>query len=379
MKRSTDRILTTHAGSLPRPADLLALLWAQYDGEDVNDARLEARVGEAVTDVVRRQREAGIDVVSDGEMSKVAFSTYVAKRLTGFGGRGTMTVGDLADVPELVARFFGTATSQHVLLPACVGPIAVRDAGAVAGDIANLTAAVGAEGLDDAFLPAITPGHVSFSFPNRYYPSHDEYLRAAAAALAGEYRAIVEAGINLQLDSPDLAMAGHCAIDGGDMPPLHVHIPQAIEVLNDVTADLPSDRMRLHVCWGSYIGPHHRDVELRAIVSEILKTRATFIYVEAANPRHEHEWEVWTQVALPDDKCLIVGVIDTHTNHVEHPQLVAQRIERFAGIVGRERVVAATDCGFATVAGLAACDPTVAWMKLDALVQGAAMASAALW
>jgi 5-methyltetrahydropteroyltriglutamate--homocysteine methyltransferase len=374
-----DRILTTHGGSLPRPPELLEQLWVEHDGEEVDLARLRRSISEAVASVVARQRAVGIDVVSDGEMSKVAFSTYVTRRFSGFGGQAKMSVGDLAEVPELIERILDPSAAAHVLLPACEGPIAAGDLDAVGRDIDNLKAALGAAGGGEAFIPAITPGHLTFSFPNRHYPSHDAYLEAAGVALRDEYRAIVDAGIDLQLDSPDLAMAGHCAVEGGDMPPLEQHIPRAFEVLNEATAELPPERMRLHVCWGSYVGPHHRDVELRRIVAEILKTRAGFLYIEAANPRHEHEWEVWEEVALPDDKCLIVGVVDPHTNHVEHPRLVAQRIERFANLVGKERVVAATDCGFATVAGSSPCVPAIAWMKLEALVQGAQLASSRLW
>ena len=379
MKLDQDRILTTHGGSLPRPPELLEQLWVEHDGDEIDLARLRSSITEAVVSVVARQRAVGIDVVSDGEMSKVAFSTYVTRRLRGFGGQAKMSVGDLAEVPELIERMLDPAAATHVLLPACEGPIAADDLDAVGRDIDNLKAALTATGGGEAFIPAITPGHLTFSFPNRYYPSHDAYLEAAGAALRDEYRAIVDAGIDLQLDSPDLAMAGHCAIEGGDMPPLEQHIPRAIEVLNEATADLPPERMRLHVCWGSYVGPHHRDVELRRIVAEILRTRAGFLYIEAANPRHEHEWEVWEDVALPDDKCLIVGVVDPHTNHVEHPRLVAQRIERFANLVGKERVVASSDCGFATVAGSSPCVPAIAWMKLEALVAGAQLASSRLW
>jgi len=259
------------------------------------------------------------------------------------------------------------------------GPIAVRDTEAVDKEIADFKSALGNTSPDWAFVPAVTPGHVAFNFPNRYYKSHQQYIEAAAAALAPEYKAIVDAGFNLQLDSPDAAMAFHCRVQGSDLTDPAAHLAAGIEVLNDVLSGVPAEKIRYHVCWGNYRGPHHKDIALGDIVKLVLKSRAKFIYVEAANPRHEHEWAVWKDVKLPDDKALIVGVIDTKTNTVEHPELVAQRLERFANIVGKERVVAGTDCGFATFVGFHPCHPEAAWLKLQALVDGAKLASKRLW
>jgi 5-methyltetrahydropteroyltriglutamate--homocysteine methyltransferase len=380
MRRSIDRILTTHAGSLPRPDDLVRMMWDKLDGKPVDDSRLRARVKEAVAEMVAKQNQAGIDVISDGEMSKPGFSNYVAQRYTGFANRAQFHALDLADAPGVAQKLFDSEGGRHVLLPEVVGPIELSDRGAIQADLDNFKMALGSDrSPDGAFICAVTPGHVTFNFPNRYYPSFEKYLEAVSNALAIEYRMIVDAGFNLQLDSPDLAMRGHCFIDGPGPVDLHRYLPVVIEALNHATRDIPPDRMRLHLCWGNYAGPHHHDVELREIVEPVLKTRATFIYPEAANPRHEHEWEVWKEVKLPEGKALIPGVIDSVTNHVEHPRLVAQRIERFANIVGRENVVAGTDCGFGTFVGWSGCDPTVAWLKLESLAQGAQIASDKLW
>jgi 5-methyltetrahydropteroyltriglutamate--homocysteine methyltransferase len=254
-----------------------------------------------------------------------------------------------------------------------------RDPGAIDAEIADFLEALGDRSRDGAFISSVSPGQVTFNFLNRFYPSHRAYIEAAAEALRPEYEAIVAAGVNLQLDSPELAMAYHCQLEGGDLTDPRAHAETAIEALNGALESLPPERLRLHVCWGNYRGPHHKDVDLRDILEPILKTRAKFISVEAANPRHEHEWDVWRDVKLPDDKALIVGVIDTKTNHVEHPRLIAQRLERFASLVGKERVIAGTDCGFATSVGVHTCHPEVAWMKLAALAVGAQLASENLW
>ncbi|HUY18151.1 MAG TPA: cobalamin-independent methionine synthase II family protein [Candidatus Binataceae bacterium] len=378
MERNKERIRTTHAGSLPRPDDLVRTMWDKLDGKPVDEAKLAARVKQAVAEVVNRQRQIGIDLISDGEMSKPGFSNYVAQRYTGFANQAEFKAADLADAPGVAQGIFASEAGQHVLLPTVVGPIELRDRGAVQKDIDNFKTALNGR-LDGAFICAVTPGHVTFNFPNRYYPSYQAYLEAVSNALAIEYRAIVDAGFDLQLDSPDLAMSGHCFTDGPGPADLHKYVPIVIEALNHATRDIPPEKMRLHLCWGNYAGPHHRDVELREIIKPVLKTRASFISVEAANPRHEHEWEVWEEVKLPDDKALIPGVIDSVTNHVEHPRLVAQRIEQFARIVGKENVIAGTDCGFGTFVGWSGCDPAVAWLKLEALAEGARIASKNLW
>jgi 5-methyltetrahydropteroyltriglutamate--homocysteine methyltransferase len=380
MRRSEQRILTTHAGSLPRPPDLAKLLYDVLDGNEVDQEELHQHTRTAVAEVVRRQRELGVDVISDGEMGKVGFSNYVLQHLDGFEGAAAQAhFGDVAEVPEIAADLFQGEGVAHLRLPLLNGPIQPRDQAFVQREISVLDAALGDADHDGAFIPAVTPGQMSFNFPNHHYPTHRAYLEAAAEALAPEYRAIIEAGFNLQLDSPDSAMAFHTRAEGTDLGDPRAHLADAIEVLNDALADLPSDKLRYHVCWGNYRGPHHKDVPLREVAELVLRTRCGFVYVEAANPRHEHEWQVWQEVTLPEDKALIVGVIDTKTNHIEHPELVAQRIQRYAGVVGRERVIAATDCGFATFVGAHPCPPPIAWRKLQALVEGARIASQRLW
>jgi 5-methyltetrahydropteroyltriglutamate--homocysteine methyltransferase len=299
--------------------------------------------------------------------------------MSGFEGRADFMAADFADAPGVAADAFGSEGSQHLRLPVLNGPIETRDTKAVDKEISDFKSALGNTSPDKAFIPAVTPGQVAFNFPNRHYKSHQQYIEAAAAALAPEYKAIVKAGFNLQLDSPDAAMAFHCSTQGSDLADPAAHLAAGIEVLNDVLSGVPAEKIRYHVCWGNYRGPHHKDVALKDIIHLILKSRAKFIYVEAANPRHEHEWAIWKDVKLPDDKALIVGVIDTKTNHVEHPELVAERLERFANIVGKERVIAGTDCGFATFVGFHPCHPEAAWLKLAALVEGAQLASKRLW
>jgi 5-methyltetrahydropteroyltriglutamate--homocysteine methyltransferase len=379
MKRSTDRILTTHAGSLPRPEDLTRMMWDIIDNKPVDPAMLDARVKDAVAEAVKKQLDAGIDIVSDGEMSKIGFSNYVMQRFSGFANQAQFMATDLADFPGIVERVFNNAGGRHLVMPNVEGPITLKDPTAVHKDIANFKAALGGRSPDDAFIPAVTPGQMRFNFPNKYYPSDEAYLEAAGEALRGEYTAIIGAGFNLQLDSPDLCMRGHSFSDGKGTMDLKKWVPMAIAALNHATRGLPSDKIRLHLCWGNYPGPHHHDVELQDIVEPVLKTTATFVYFEAANPRHEHEWEVWEQVKVPAGKALIPGVIDTLTNHVEHPRLVAQRLERFARIAGRENVLGGTDCGFSTFVGWSGVDPQVAWLKLKSLAEGARIASKTLW
>ncbi len=379
MQLSTEHILTTHAGSLPRPDDLAQTMFDVLDGKPVDQPALEARVRTAIVEVVARQQKIGLHVISDGEFGKVGFSNYVLQRMSGFEGQADFIAADFLDAPGVAQDVFGGEGSKHLRLPVLNGAIETRDSKAVDKEINDFKSALGDTSLDNAFIPAVTPGQIAFNFPNRYYPSHQRYIEAAAAAMAPEYKAIVAAGFNLQLDSPDAAMAFHCSTQGTDLDDPAAHLAAGIEVLNDVLSGVPAEKIRYHVCWGNYRGPHHKDVALRDIVKLVLRSRAKFIYVEAANPRHEHEWAVWKEVTLPDDKALIVGVIDTKTNTVEHPELIAQRLERFANIVGKERVIAGTDCGFATFVGFHPCHPDVAWLKLRALVEGAQLASAHLW
>ena len=379
MQVSAKHILTTHAGSLPRPDDLAQKLYDVLDGKPVDQAALDARVRTAIAEVVEQQRKTGIDVISDGELGKVGFSNYVLQRFSGFEGNAQFMAFDFADAPGVAMDAFGSEGAKHMRAPILSGPIEARDTKAVEREISDFKAALGTTSPDNAFITAVTPGQIAFNFPNRHYKSRQQYIEAAAAALAPEYKAILKAGFNLQLDSPDSAMAFHCTVEGSDLADPAAHLAASIHVLNGVLSDVPSEKIRYHVCWGNYRGPHHKDVALKDIVKLVLKSRAKFIYIEAANPRHEHEWTVWQDVKLPDDKALIVGVIDTKTNSVEHPELVAQRIERFANIVGKQRVIAGTDCGFATFVGFHPCHPQAAWLKLRALVEGAQLASKHLW
>ena len=380
MKKSTDRILTTHAGSLPRPDDLTHMMWDLIDEKNVDQGAMEKRIKEAVAEVVKRQRECGIDVISDGEMSKIGFSNYAMQRFNGFGEVTQFAATDIGNYPSIINKLFVTDEGgQHLVMRCVEGPLELKDAEAVNRDIENFKAALGGSDPDDAFIPAVTPGQMLFNFPNKYYKSDEEYLEAAAKVLRHEYEAIINAGFNLQLDAPDLPMRAHCWTGDAGVADMSKYVPQSIEAMNQAIKGLPSDKIRLHLCWGNYAGPHHHDIELQEIVNPVLKINADFIYVEAANPRHAHEWEVWKKIKLPDEKSLIPGVIDTLTNHVEHPRLVAQRIEQFANIVGRERVIGGTDCGFATFVGWSGTDPKIAWLKLSALAEGARIASDNLW
>jgi 5-methyltetrahydropteroyltriglutamate--homocysteine methyltransferase len=381
MPRSTERILTTHAGSLPRSDALVRMMWDWLDKKPVDMAKLDQEVESAVFDNVKKQLAAGVDIVGDGEMSKVGFSNYVIQRYEGFGELAPdLIADDLAEVPSVGDPIFVTSEyGKHIVRPVVDGPIKLRNPDAVKSDIATLKAALNGRSPDLAFLTAVTPGQMLFNFPNRYYPSDEAYLEAVGEALRFEYLAIVDAGLNLQLDSPDLAMRGHFYYPGGAPEKMHRYIPMVIEALNHATRGIPPEKMRLHLCWGNYPGPHHHDIEIKEIINPVLKVSAAGISFEAANPRHAHEWEVWAETKIPEGKVLVPGVIDSLTNHVEHPRLVAQRLERFAAIVGKENVIASTDCGFGTFVGWAGCDPKVVWLKLQAMADGARIASENLW
>jgi 5-methyltetrahydropteroyltriglutamate--homocysteine methyltransferase len=379
MDRSTERILTTHAGSLPRPDDLAQMMWARIEGEAVDETALAERVRSAVAGVVARQREVGIDVVSDGELSKPGFSTHVNERYSGFEGRSEFQADDVADFPNLATKLFATDSMAHIVFSNCVGPVEVKDPGAVARDISNLVSALQGIPVSEAFLGAVSPGQVAFNYPNHHYRTHEEYLHALSEVLRQDYKAITDAGLNLEIDSPDLAMAAHCRSVGSSVQDWQSHLPAAIEALNHAISGIPPEQLRLHVCWGNYGGPHHKDIPLRDIISEVFKANVGFIYPEGANPRHEHEWRVFEEVPLPDDKAIILGVIDSKSNFVEHPRVVADRLVRLARIVGRERVVAGTDCGFDTFIRFSLVDPEVVWLKLRSLVEGAELASRELW
>jgi 5-methyltetrahydropteroyltriglutamate--homocysteine methyltransferase len=373
-----DRILTTHAGSLPRPADLVELMWARMDGQDVDPVALEDRIKTAVAEVVDRQRELGIDVISDGEMSKPGFSTYVSERFSGFEGRAEFQSDDVAPFPDLAMRLFATDSMAHVTFSNCVGPVTLTDGDSIHRDIANFKAALGDTTLREAFMGSISPGQVAFNYPNHYYDSHEEYLGALVDALSYEYRAIVDAGLNLQIDSPDLAMAAHSRSVGSSITSWDQHLPFAIEAINAALDGIAPERVRLHVCWGNYAGPHHCDVPFADIAGEVVKAKVGAIYPEGGNPRHEHEWRVFEDLELPDRMSVILGTIDTKTNYIEHPQVVADRLVRVGRLIGPDRLMAGTDCGFDTFINFSQVDPAVAWHKLESLVRGAELATAEL-
>jgi 5-methyltetrahydropteroyltriglutamate--homocysteine methyltransferase len=378
MKRSTDRILTTHTGSLPRPSDLTALLETLDAGSMHDPAAMEGRVRRAVADVVRTQVDTGIDIVNDGEQGKVGYSTYVRHRLTGFGGQSAVPMrADWADFPEAAAR---AERRSAIARPSCNGPIAWKNPGAVEQDIANLRAALAARSATEAFMTAASPGVIAHFLRNEHYPTREAYLARLVEVMKEEYDAIHRAGFILQVDCPDLAMGRHLAfpeLSTGEF----LKIAEAnVEALNHALRDIPADRMRLHLCWGNYEGPHHRDIPLRDLLAVALKARPQALSFEGANPRHEHEWIVFRETRLPDDKIIIPGVLDSTTNFIEHPELVAQRLVRYAEVVGRERVIAGTDCGFATFArSNLQVEPEIAWAKLRAMSEGARLASAQLW
>jgi 5-methyltetrahydropteroyltriglutamate--homocysteine methyltransferase len=378
MAGGNGQILTTHAGSLPRPNELADTIWARMDGEKVDEAKLEAMIDSAVTEVVAKQREAGIDVISDGEMSKTGFSTYVNDRFSGFGGRSEFQADDVAPFPNLAMRLFATPSMAHLIFANCVGPVELSDKQAVHRDIERFKGALGDADPSTAFMGAISPGQIAFNYPDQYYGSHEKYLAACADALSYEYRAIIDAGFNLQVDSPDMAMAAHSRSVGSSVGDWHHHLPLAVEALNGALEGIPSERVRFHVCWGNIASPHNCDVPLEQIIDQVLRVNAGSIYVEGANPRHEHEWRVWRDTELPDDKKVILGVIDVKTNYVEHPRLVADRLVQVGRFVGKERVLGGTDCGFDTFIRWSQVDPDVAWLKLKSLSEGAEIASAEL-
>ena len=378
MKRSTERILTTHTGSLPRPRDLTAMLEAMDAGTAPDPAAFEARVRRAIADVVRRQVDAGVDVVNDGEQGKVGYSTYVRHRLTGFDGEKAVPMrADWADFPEAAERL---GRSSAVARPSCNGPIDWKDRTAVQRDVANLRAALDGVQPAEAFMTAASPGVIAHFMRNEHYPSRDAYLARLVDVMKEEYDAIHRAGFVLQIDCPDLAMGRHLAFPDLSNAEFLKIAEANVEALNHALRDIPADRLRLHLCWGNYEGPHHRDIPLREILGVALKARPQALSFEGANPRHEHEWIVFREVRLPDDRVIIPGVLDSTTNFIEHPELVAQRLVRYAEVVGRERVIAGTDCGFATFArSNLQVEPEIAWAKLTSMAEGARLASARLW
>ena len=380
MHGSSERILTTHVGSLPRSQAVTDVLFGRETGEPRDRARDAATLTQAVRDVVQRQAELGLDIVSDGETSKISYATYVADRFEGFAGDTPREPGqDLVEFPNLLRKLAERGSTAKYRRPRCVGPITVKDRAPLAADVSNLNAALAASQGVRGFMNAASPGVIALFQPNDYYRSQDEYLEALAAALQTEYEAIAAAGIILQIDAPDLAMGRHTMYRDRSLDEFEQLAARHIEVLNHALRNIPAAQVRMHVCWGNYEGPHHHDIPLQRLLPIVLKAKPQGLLFEAANPRHAHEWIVFREAAIPEDKVLIPGVLATTTNYVEHPELVAERLERFARIVGRERVMAGTDCGFGTFAGFGPVEPEIAYLKLRSLVEGAQLASARLW
>jgi 5-methyltetrahydropteroyltriglutamate--homocysteine methyltransferase len=369
-------IQTTHVGSLPRSAELAAMLLKRDHHEAVSETDFDALVCAEIERAVRAQVDAGVSIVSDGELGKVGYATYITERLSGFGGHVDRTPAkDLADLPELRKKLAAIMGVQSFVRAACIGKVRLVNAKPAEDDIRRFTGAMRKAGQSvRGFMNAASPGLVTAFQPNQFYPTHEAYLADLVDAMRPEYEAIVAAGFDLQLDSPDLAMAAHTGFQSLSEAEFLVRAAQNVEALNAATANIPAERMRMHICWGNYEGPHDHDIPLEKVIGIVLKARPTRLLFEAANPRHEHEWIVWRDAALPDDKVLVPGLIDSCSNYVEHRELVAQRIERYAAIVGAERVIAGTDCGFGTFAGYGKIDPAVTWKKLRALREGADIA-----
>ena len=380
MKRSTERFLTTHTGSLPRPDDLVRMMFAKEEGVPVDADALSARIKEAVAEIVEKQAAAGIDIVNDGEISKPSYATYIKDRLSGFAGESRpLTYQDLVDFPDLARRVFGDPGRARRKTPGCNGPIAVKDARAAETDAENLRAALSRTGAAEGFLTAASPGLISLFFHNGHYRDHESYLAAIADAMRPEYETVVKSGFVLQLDCPDLAMGRHIQYAGLGLDEFRKMMRLHIEALNHAVANIPAEAMRLHLCWGNYEGPHHCDVPLKDIIDTVFQAKPMGLSFEAANPRHAHEWKVFEEVKLPAGKVLIPGVLESKTNFIEHPELVAERIGRYAGLVGRENVIAGSDCGYGTWVGQAAVDPLVVWAKLESMAEGARLASRQFW
>ncbi len=380
MIRSTERFLTTHTGSLPRPDDLVRIMYAKEEGIPVDGSALAARVRSAVAEVVRKQVEIGIDIVNDGEMSKPSYATYVKDRLAGFGGTGnTFVYQDLADFPNLAKRVFGDPGRSRRKTPACNAAIGVQDANAAKLDVENLKTALVAAKATRAFMSAASPGVISLFFRNDHYPNEEAYLFAIAEAMRHEYETVAGAGMVLQIDCPDLAMGRHIQYAALDLAEFRKRAGMHVEALNHALANIPPEQLRMHLCWGNYEGPHHCDVPLADIIDVVFAARPGAISFEAANPRHGHEWTVFERLKLPPGKVLIPGVIESKSNFIEHPELIAQRLGRYAELVGKENVIAGSDCGFGTWVGQAAVDPDVVWAKMAAMVEGARIASRRFW
>ena len=379
MKASSERILTTHVGSLPRSQAVTDVLFARDRGE--TDATAGgATIADAIREVVRRQVEAGVDVVSDGEMSKITYATYIKDRITGFAGDTPREPGqDLVEFPRILKRLAETGATAKYQRPRCVSEIRVRSLDPARTDVQNMKDATAAITPTEAFLNAASPGVIALFQPNDFYKSQDEYLEAVAEAMRAEYELIVGSGLLVQIDAPDLAMGRHTMYRDRSVEEFLNRAAKHIEVLNHALRNVPADRVRMHVCWGNYEGPHHHDVPLERLLPVVVRAKIGALLIEGANPRHAHEWAVFRDFRMPEDMIVVPGVISSTTNYIEHPLLVAERIGRYADLLGRERVIAGSDCGFGTFAGFGPVDPDVTYLKLRSLAEGAAIASRRLW
>lgn len=377
---SAGRFLTTHVGSLPREDDLVDIMFAKEGGLPLDLVAVDKRIGEAVDYVVGKQVGAGLDIVNDGEQSKPSYATYIKDRLHGFGGTGNSYVfQDIEDFPDTKARIFSDPGRRHRKTPACNAPITVKDMTAVERDAANLNSALSKKGGSQAFMSAASPGVTALFFANEYYDSDEDYLFALAEGLRHEYEAIANAGIILQIDCPDLAMGRHTQFRDLTLSQFRDRMMLNIEAINRATVNIPEDQLRMHMCWGNYPGPHHCDVPFKDIIDLAWRARPHAIQFEAANPRHAHEFAMFESVKLPEGKVLIPGVVECQSNYIEHPDLIAQRIGRYADLVGRDNVMAGVDCGFSIHAGSGGVDRDIVWAKMKSLAEGAAIASRHYW
>lgn len=373
-------ILTTHVGSLPRTQEVVDFIFAREKGTPYAQADFDAAMTAAVSETVRKQVQAGVDIVSDGETSKISYATYVKDRYTGFDGDSPRNApADLKLFPSFLQRIANSGGTPQYARPMCVGEVRPKGQGELQKDIANLKAAMAEHGAERGFMNAASPGVISLFLQNDYYPTREAYLAALADAMKAEYETIVAAGLDLQLDCPDLALSRHMLFtDLTDAEFIKIAASH-VEALNHALSDIPQDRVRIHICWGNYEGPHVCDIPMAKMFDTLMSAKARYVLFETSNPRHGHEWTVFRdrRADIPDDKVLVPGVVDTTTNFVEHPELVAQRLRHFTDIVGPERVIAGSDCGFGTFAGFGAVDPDIAYAKLKTMAEGAALASAA--
>ena len=380
MRHSSDRILTTHVGSLPRSQAVTEVVFAREKDAAVEPPNAAAILSDAVVDVLRRQKAAGVDVVSDGEMSKISYATYIRDRITGFDGDTPREPGlDLIEFPRLLKKLADSGATAKYRRPRCVGPIATKSLAPLQSDLDNLQRAVRDSQPLEAFMNAASPGVIALFQPNDYYKTQDEYLEAVAEGMRVEYEGVVKGGVLLQIDAPDLGMGRHTMYKNRSVEEYLTLAELHVRVLNHALRNVPADRIRMHICWGNYEGPHHHDIPMEQLLPVVLKAKPQALLFEAANPRHAHEWTVFRDLKLPSDKILIPGVLSSTTNYIEHPLLVAERICRFADVVGRERVIAGSDCGFSTFAGFGPVDPDIVYLKLAAMAEGARIASGRLW